>query len=166
MPTTWLGRAWSWRERVNATLVLLIAAGLVAFLGVAVVGNYQAAGDAVASLDRARTLTSERITKLNQQIADLSAQNAHAQRQRGVLISEVAALTHQLRALGVRPVVTAPAVAPRATSTTVVVVHPTPRPTVTRTKRPPSKPTHHPSPTPTPHPVRSCLAHPVACLGR
>ena len=51
----WLGRAWGWRSRVNATLVLLIAAGLVAFLGVSVVSNYTAAGDAVSSLVRPAT---------------------------------------------------------------------------------------------------------------
>lgn len=150
MPGSLLGRKWTWRNRVNATLVLVICAGLVAFLGVAVVSNYQAADDAVASLNRARALTARRIDLLNRQIDRLSTQNAHASRQRGLLLAEVRALTRQLAALGVTPVVTEPP-APRSASRTVVI-RPTPRPTVTRTTTAEPQPTHTPSRSPEPTP--------------
>lgn len=153
----WLGRAWGWRSRVNATLVLLIVAGLVAFLGVSVVSNYTAAGDAVSSLNRARELTARRIDRLNGQIAALSHQNARAQRQRGLLIAEVTSLTKQLRALGVTPIAT---FTPQGRPTTKVIVRTTPHPTVTKTVTP--KPSHHPSPTP--EPSKSCAIRVLICL--
>lgn len=154
MPANWLGRHWTWQNRVNATLGLLICAGIVAFLGVSVVSNYTAASDAVSSLNRARELTSSRITKLNGQIAMLSRQNAKAQRQRGLLLAEVQVLTEQLQALGVAPAATPPASLVRDTPTTTSRT-PKPSPTVTVTVHP--KPSRTPSPTPKPRPSKSCL---------
>jgi len=153
-----LGGRWGSRSRVNATLVLLIAAGLVALLGAAVANSIVTARDAVASLNTARALTTRRIDQLNGQIARLSGQDARAARQRGLLLAQVEALTEQLRALGVTPVVTSrphtasPSRTARPSSTPGRRVTPTPR-------RP------GPPPTPTPTPTHgTCVL--VVCLSK
>jgi hypothetical protein len=163
MPPSLLGRKWTWQSRLNATLVLLICAGVVSLLGLVIVSNFRAAADAVHSLDRARTLTSMRITKLNAEIAALSRQNARAQRQRGLLLAEVHDLTQQLKALGVEPVASTPSFGqPQPQPTSTVVEHrttsPSPHPTVTRTRTAEPQPSH--SSTPTPHPSETCLNPP------
>ena len=131
---------------------------LVTLLVALFVDNTTARYAAQNSLGTARSLSTARITSLNNQITSLSHQleqnAAKGAKQRGELLAKIAALSSQLAQLGVTPVVTV-----RQPAATV-----TAQPSATTTPRPSSSPTHAPTRKPTPTPSRSCLLkNPTIC---
>lgn len=145
-----LGRAWTWRTRINITLVLLIGTGLVGLLAFTVLTAIQDRADALKVANAAITAqqasaqrASKRVTQLLAEQARLEKQAQENGDQLALLRAEIAVLERQIHNMGGQPVIITSAGA-------------SPEPSASASARPSPRPTHSPSPRPS-HTPTPCI---------